>query len=284
MANVVAHKANRHPEGGRIAFALFFCCLIVAAASFPAITSAAADGQYDRDTALQTSQSAIGNTLGNYSFTAVDGSTVHLSDYHGQPLLVSLIFTSCHHVCPTATKNLKRAADAAGEVLGESSFRIITVGFDTESDTPEAMRTFAREQRVDTRNWQFLSASAETIEGLSKDLGFQFYVSPRGFDHLNQLSIVNRQGKLYRQVYGVRFELPWLMEPLKQLVLNRPESAGRPLAAFIDRVRLFCTVYNPATGRYEIDNSLFFQIAAGLTVVLSIALYLFREARRARRL
>jgi protein SCO1/2 len=51
----------------------------------------------------------------------------------------------------------------------------------------------------------------------------------------------------------------------------------------VDRIRLFCTVYDPATGRYEFDRSLFFRILAGLTMVLGIALYLFKEIRGARR-
>jgi protein SCO1/2 len=51
----------------------------------------------------------------------------------------------------------------------------------------------------------------------------------------------------------------------------------------VDRIRLFCTVYDPATGRYEIDNSLFIQIAIGLIVVLTVSFYLWREFRRARK-
>ena len=95
--------------------------------------------------------------------------------------------------------------------------------------------------------------------------------------------MIDRQGKVYSQVYGMKFELPSLVEPLKQLVLNRPESAGHPISGLVDRIQLFCTVYNPATGRYEFDNSLFFQIASGFIVVFGISYYLIIEARRARR-
>ena len=95
--------------------------------------------------------------------------------------------------------------------------------------------------------------------------------------------MIDRQGRVYSQVYGMQFELPSLVEPLKQLVFNRPESAGHPISGLVDRIRLFCTVYNPATDRYEFDNSLFFQIASGLMVVFGISVYLIVEARRARR-
>ena len=259
------------------------CCVFALSILPPADARTSNTEAYDKDTALQISQAAIGNSLGDYTFIATNGREVRLNDYLGTPLLVSMIFTSCHHICPTTTKHLLAASEAAQEVLGDDSFKIVSIGFDTLNDTPDALRGFARQQGIDADNWLFLSATPETIARFSQDLGFQFFPSPRGFDHLIQTSMIDRQGKVYSQVYGMQFELPSLIEPLKQLVLNRPESAGHPISALVDRVRLFCTVYNPATGRYEIDNSLFFQIASGFIVVFGISYYLLSEVRRARR-
>jgi protein SCO1/2 len=94
---------------------------------------------------------------------------------------------------------------------------------------------------------------------------------------MNQSSVIDRNGVVYSQVYGVTFELPWLVEPLKELVFNRPSSAGHLFAGLIDRVKLFCTVYDPATGRYRFDNSLFVQIAVGASMILAILFYLLNE-------
>ncbi len=239
----------------------------------------ASNGNYDAEAALRISQAAIGRSIGNHEFTDRMHRKVRLHDFAGKPLVISMIFTSCHHVCPMTTKHLDGAVRAAREVLGDDSFEVITIGFDAARDTPEAMRAFAREQGVAGRRWHFLSGSSETIAALSEELGFQFFASPRGFDHINQTSVIDRNGAVYSQVYGVKFELPWLVEPLKQLVFNRPESAGHLVASLVDRVRLFCTVYNPASGRYEIDNSLFIQIAIGFMVVLSVAIFLWRGFR-----
>lgn len=283
MANVITGKHREEPEGGQSLFALLFCSVAALSMLLPADAGANNTEEYDKDAALQISQTAIGQSLGDYSLIAADGREVRLNDYLGTPLLISMIFTSCHHICPTTTKHLLVASEAAQEVLGDDSFEIVSIGFDTVNDTPDALRGFARQQGIDADNWLFLSATPETIARLSQDLGFQFFPSPRGFDHLIQTSMIDRQGKVYSQVYGMQFELPSLVEPLKQLVLNRPESAGHPISALVDRVRLFCTVYNPATGRYEIDNSLFFQIASGFIVVFGISYYLLSEVRRARR-
>ncbi len=261
--------------------------LLAAALVLPASLLAQEDNRYDPDQALERSQAAIGNTIGDYELLDHLGAPVNLrSDHAGRPLVISMIFTSCHHVCPQTTKHLAEAVDAAREALGSDSFDVVTIGFDVAHDTPSAMGAFARKQGVNEPRWRFLSASKETIGQISDDLGFIFFPTARGFDHINQSSIITRDGQVYSQVYGVTFELPWLVEPLKDLVFNRPSSAGHLVAGLVDRVKLFCTVYDPTTGRYRFDNSLFFQIFAGGTFILALVIYLLREiilARRARK-
>ena len=259
-------------------FALFVAigCVILSQAE------SAETKTYDRDKALGISQAALGNTIGDHLFIDRMNQPVNLQDMRGKPLVISMIFTSCHHICPMTTKHLDTAARAARQVLGQDSFEILTIGFDTANDSPRAMNSFAKEQGIFAPGWRFLSGSQQTIEALAAELGFIYYDSARGFDHLNQITIIDREGKVYRQVYGVQFELPWLVEPLKELIFNRPESEGHLVASLVDRVRLFCTVYNPASGRYEIDNSLFIQIAIGFMIVLAVAAFLWRGFRPAR--
>lgn len=247
-----------------------------------------ADDRYDPDAAMKFSQAAIGHQIGDYELLDRFGRSVKLrSDHAGRPLVISMIFTSCHHVCPATTKHLADAVEAAREALGDDSFDVLTIGFDVTNDTPQAMAAFARRQGVDEAGWQFLSASKETIDRLSEDLGFIYFPTARGFDHINQTTVIDRDGVVYSQVYGVTFDLPWFVEPLKDLVFNRPSSAGHFFAGFVDRVKLFCTVYDPTTGRYRFDNSLFVQIAVGASVILATLFYLLREIllrKRSRRI
>jgi len=240
--------------------------------------------RYDPAFALELSQKAIGRSLGDYTLSDEFGKPVNLRrDYAGRPLVISLIFTSCHHVCPATTKHLAKAVDVAREALGADSFDVVTIGFDVANDTPQAMAAFARRQGVKDQNWRFLSADSESIQKISDDLGFIFFPTPRGFDHINQSSVIDRTGAVYSQVYGVTFELPWLVEPLKEIVFNRTSGTGHLFAGLIDRVKLFCTVYDPTTGRYRFDNSLFFQIGVGATTLLAIIFYLFYETLKSRR-
>lgn len=241
------------------------------------------EGGYDADSAIATSQGVIGQSLEDVLLYDRQGRPVKLSEFRGRPLLISMIFTSCHHVCPAITRHLATAVEAAREVLGEDSFQVLTVGFDTAVDTPDAMRMFAKKQGVDDPNWAFLSGSADDIESLVQNIGFIYFPSPRGFDHINQVTVIDRNGVIYRQVYGAAFDLPWLVEPIKELVYNRPQPGEHMGAGLLNRIKLFCTVYDPNTGRYKFDYSLFVGIGVGALIVLSVILWLALEYLRSRR-
>lgn len=238
---------------------------------------------YDADEALQRSQSVIGNPLQPLVLQDSHGLPFDLQQLHGRPVLVSLIFTSCYHVCPAITRHLAIAVRDARAALGTDSFQVLTIGFDTPNDTPSAMASFARAQKVHDPDWFFLSADKETMAQLTADLGFSYFPTPRGFDHINQVTLIGRDGAIYRQVYGAAFELPALVEPLKELVYNRPQPGAPFVASLIDRIRLFCTVYDPSTGRYRFDFSLFVQIAVGGLFLLILAGWLLQETLKARR-
>jgi protein SCO1/2 len=256
--------------------------LMIFAAGLTAVNAQSSEHQYDQDGALSKSQAAIGKSLGHFSFVNSKGHSVNIDGDLDKPLLISLIFTSCHHVCPAITHHLSLAVEKAREALGEDSFSVVTIGFDVENDHPEAMRYFAEQQSIDDPNWAFLSSDQNTIDRLVENMGFVYFPSPRGFDHINQLTLVGNDGVVYRQVYGAAFELPWLMEPLKELVYNKPSNAGHRVSSFIDRIKLFCTVYDPSSGRYRFDYSIFIQIAVGLIALFLVGGWLLVETRRSR--
>ena len=157
----------------------------------------------------------------------------------------------------------------------------MTVGFDWAVDTPNRMRIYASERRIDVPGWYFLAGDNESIAGLSRDLGFQFFRSAKGFHHLTQTTILDADGKVYRQVYGVDIEPQAFVEPLKELVFNTPRDAGL-VDHWVDSFLLFCTVFDPNSGRYRFDYSIAMTIFVGILCLGAIAMFILREWRRAR--
>ena len=167
--------------------------------------------------------------------------------------------------------------EKAREALGQDSFNVVSIGFDTFRDSPPMMEQFAREQKSDVQQWKFLSTDKVTIDRWVEDLGFLYFASPNGFDHLIQTSVIDKQGLLNAQVYGMNFETPLLIEPLKRLVFSS-KDAGL-VRQVTDKIRLFCTVYDPAADRYRFDYSIFIGTFIGVCCVLALGLQLLKEWR-----
>jgi len=223
----------------------------------------------DADAALRDSQAAIGRQLGDYALTDTDGAEVRLASFRGKPLVVNFVYTACFQVCPTATKALESAVREAERTLGPGTFRVATIGFNLPYDTPQAMKDFARKQGIDSPNWKFLSPAPASVAALVADFGFRYEATPAGFDHLLQVSIVDAEGRIYRQLYGESFGVPQFTGALLELAQNAPQPAGASLVAgLFDRVRLLCTVYDAASGRYRFNYAVLIELFVGASIML----------------
>jgi protein SCO1/2 len=250
--------------------------LITGAASAAAQEGAAS---YDEKQSLARSQAVLGHTVGDYTFLDGNGNSVSLAALRGKPVIISLIYTSCYHVCPTVTTNLAKVVRTARDALGNDSFSVLTIGFDTASDTPDRMRLFAKQRNIDLDNWHFVSVDADTLQRLSDDVGFSYFSTPKGFDHMIQATLLDGEGKVYRQAYGMAPEPPALVEPLKELLYGK-QVAATPIEGMLNNIKLFCVVYDPTTGMYRFDYSIFIGLAIGLLTLGGTAWFIVRAWRK----
>ncbi len=243
----------------------------------PSGADAPASAPLDGPAAYSRSQQVIGRPVRDLAFVDTRERPVRLSDYRGRPLVVSLVYTGCTNVCRATTQFLSSAVAEARAALGEGSFAVVTIGFNQPFDTPQAMAAFARQNGVRDAAWAFLSTDAKTIDALTEDLGFTWAGNPMGIDHLAQITLLDAEGVVRAQLYGDALQARELVEPLKRLLEGRAREAG--LAGVWDKVKLFCTVYDPRSGRYRLDYSLFVELFAGATILLGIAGYLAVSGR-----
>lgn len=233
--------------------------------------------------AYEASQQAIGRTIGDYALLDREGRPQRLSSYRGKPLLVSFIYTGCFEVCPTTTRSLNETVRALQGRFGTNQFNVISVGFNQPADSPQAMKAFAAQHRISQPNWDFLSPPPAIVEPLARDFGFVYEATPAGFDHVLQVSLVDGDGRIVRQVYGDRPAADALGEPMKQLLVGAPLPEATALETIIDQIRLLCTVYDPKTGTYRVDYRIAIEAAGGLTFIIAVAVYMFNEWRSRRR-
>jgi protein SCO1/2 len=231
---------------------------------------------------IARSEAAIGRTIAGHLLTEADGRPLPIEEMRGKPLIVSLIYTSCASVCPVTTRRLDDAVEQANRVLGADRFNVITIGFDALHDTPRRVAEFAAHQGARGPNWRFASADSATLATLLADLGFSYAAIAGGFEHIAQTTILDRDGRVARHVYGDDFPVQMLVEPLKEAVYGRALAAFS-VAGMLDRIRFLCTAYDPGAGRYRIDYGLVFgSVIGALSLLLAFGL-LGREWLRSAR-
>jgi protein SCO1/2 len=251
-----------------------------AAFAFEENGQAAAPTNFSNEAALKFSESVVGQQVGDYTLLDRNGKPFKISDFRGKPLLVSFIYTSCSEICPATTQYLAKAVKYMRAALGADSFAVLTVGFNAPFDSPMMMRDFSRRQNINLPNWEFASADAATMRNLTRNLGFSYEYSVAGFNHISLLTLIDQNGKIYSQVYGDRFELPSMGEPLKKLVGN-VETQYPGWEGLRNRIRLFCTVYDAKTQTYVTDYSFFVGMFISVVLIYFFVAWLIRAWRNA---
>lgn len=245
----------------------------------------------DERAALASAEAAIGRQIPELALLDREGRSVPLSRYRGKPLLVSFIYTGCFQVCPLQTRMLDAAVKGLGPLVGAERFNVVSIGFNQPFDSPQALRAYAAQHRIQHANWEFLSPTREQVRELTQAFGFSWVETPAGFDHVVGVTLVGPDGRIAAQVYGERLRADQIGAPLRRLLLNAPDAglaAAEPstLAAVVERVRILCTVYDPDTGEYRYDWKLIFMIIGGVLFFFSATVYLlleWRDQRRSRR-
>jgi protein SCO1/2 len=231
----------------------------------------------DQKIALQMSQAVVGTMPGDYTFQDREGRTVRLSQFRGKPLLVSFIYTGCFQVCPLTTRSLQTAVEAGRDAFGTSQFNVVSIGFNQPADSPQSLKSFAKQYRIDVENWEFLSPASSIVGSLARDFGFSYLATPAGFDHILQVTLLDANGKIYQQIYGDELTADSIGEPLKQVMSNVVGAPRPALDELIDRVRILCTVYDPKTGKYEVKYGLLIEVAGGVTFALTMLWFFLSE-------
>lgn len=234
--------------------------------------------------AVRLAKEAIGRKVPDIVMRDRRGRPVRLSDYRGKPLLVSFIYTGCFEVCPTQTRSLYESVKGLDTMLGQSQFNVVSIGFNQPFDSPEAMRSFSAQHRIQHRNWEFLSPPTNQVDALTQAFGFSWVATPAGFDHVLGVTVVDADGRIASQVLGDVVGADRLGVPLRRLLLyEQPLPQVGKLESLVERVRILCTVYDEDTGQYRYDFKLIFTILGGVLFFLTVLIYAVLEWRRQRR-
>jgi protein SCO1 len=219
------------------------------------------------------------------TFTDDTGRAVKLGDYFTtKPLILNLVYYNCTMLCGEALAGLSGAMKMVKFDVG-NQFDVITVSFNPQ-ETPEIaaakkqeyMKRYGRPGAAS--GWHFLTGPAESINALTKAVGFQYQYDPKSqqYAHATAIMVLTPQGRISRYFYGVDY-------PPKDLRMGLVEASAGKIGNAVDQVLLYCYHYNPETGKYGAVITNILRLGAGLTVLLlgGLLFILFRLDKAATR-
>jgi protein SCO1/2 len=202
------------------------------------------------------------------------GKTVRLGDYFGRrPLILNLVYYNCTMLCGEALAGLSSAMRLVKFDVG-NEFDVVTVSFDPR-ETPEMAAAkkkdyVARYGRANAAaGWHFLSGKADSINALTKVVGFQYQYDAKTnqYAHATAIMVLTPQGRISRYFYGVDF-------PPKDLRMGLVEASQGKIGNAVDAVLLYCYHYNPETGKYGAMVANILRLAAAATILI-VGMFLF---------
>ena len=163
-----------------------------------------------------------------------DASPAHLFDLMGDRLvLLSFVYTRCTDVngCPLAKAvfHLVRARLKEHPELAETT-RLLSISFDPDNDTPEAMRAYRPQSGDDSVEWMFLTTRDRTdlqpiLDGYGQYTLREYDengVYTGEFAHLLRVYLIDRERQV-RNIYSTGFLHPdILINDLETLLLESP--------------------------------------------------------------
>jgi protein SCO1/2 len=196
------------------------------------------------------------------------GKTVKLGDYFGRkPLILNLVYYNCTMLCGEALAGLASAMRLVKFDVG-NEFDVVTVSFDPR-ETPDmaAAKKTDYVKRYGRANaaagWHFLTGSPDSINALTKTVGFQYQYDEKSnqYAHATAIMVLTPQGRISRYFYGVDF-------PPKDLRMGLVEASHGKIGNAVDAVLLYCYHYDPETGKYGDMVANILRLAAAATILL----------------
>ncbi|OGQ51560.1 MAG: hypothetical protein A3J24_00750 [Deltaproteobacteria bacterium RIFCSPLOWO2_02_FULL_53_8] len=229
----------------------------------------------------------IGSPVSSYTLFDQTGASFDFpfQQAEGKAVVVNFIYTDCGHVCPLVVQHLADAYKKAGSDFG-NRFIALTVGLDTERDTPAHLAGFGKRFAKDPEVWRFASSDAKTIAAMTKELGVYYKKTKDGFEHANIVTVIGPDRRIFAQVYGPAPTPDEILKPvyasLRPSASGSPVGNGRQPVTLLDRLRLLCYTYDPATGEYKADYGFIVVIGIGI-FAWGIGIYIIRHIIRGAR-
>lgn len=193
-------------------------CFLVSSISLAQHSGHGEDHKHHEST---VSQSAPQTTLSDESlynleapFLDEEGKKVTLASLKGQPVVISMGYTSCAYACPMIIANMQQVEKELDKKKKKARF--VLISFDPKKDTPKALTEYKKKRKLDS-NWTLLTAESDkSPREVANLLGIKYKEIEGGdYDHSFIITMLDSEGVILGQQIGANKDPKDLAKLLK---------------------------------------------------------------------
>jgi len=136
------------------------------------------------------------NSVYNLQVSVEDqfGETKGLDQHRGKPVLVTMFYASCPHVCPMLISTIK-LTESKLSAEERAGLRVLTFSIDPERDTPEKLRETMELHNVDSSRWSLVRSRPADLRTIAGVFGVRYKQLADGeFNHTTRIILLDRDG------------------------------------------------------------------------------------------
>jgi protein SCO1/2 len=149
---------------------------------------------------------AVGDRVPDFTLVDQAGRRVALSSLRGKVVAVNFIYTRCAlpQFCLRVSNNFGVLQKRFARQLG-GELVLLTITFDPQRDTPEALARYASQWKADPKTWHFLTGPVSDVRRVCSQFGVDYFPDEGLMNHSLRTAIVDRQGALVAAIEGNQY-------------------------------------------------------------------------------
>jgi len=163
-----------------------------------------------------------GDSVPDLSLVNQDNEPITLSEYEGQALLVTFIFTRCPDptFCPRMARRFQALQDTLMPAEADD-VHLLSITVDPEYDRPDVLRDYAARYTDDLSTWTFATGTPETIARAGRLFGVFYEYDDGQINHTLATALIAPDGALHTVWRGNRWTPDEVLDALDALPATR---------------------------------------------------------------
>ncbi len=214
------------------------------------------------------------------------GKTVTLRDVISadRPTILQIGYMRCPQLCSLVMNALVRGMQGMDLSVGKD-FDVVSLSINPleKPDLAAGKKAgYVAEygRGADGTGWHFMTGEEPNVHAVAQAVGFEYRLQPNGeYSHAAAVFLITPDGRLSRVLYGVKYEP-------NTLRMGLLEASQGKIGTTLDRIILWCHVYNPDAGGYVLFALRLMKLGGAITVAVMVAglAYFWRSEVRRKRL